>query len=322
MSLSRNLMFAIAFIVIALGAMGVSIYSIAHSKHPSEQNTLVYIPPGSGLLRVSWILKNNNLINAPWHFRLISTLYGKNSALKAGEFEIVAGSSVDDILLKITQGELYKRVLTIPEGFSNAQIAEIIDAAPGLEKPDLMPEEGYLLPETYFYHYGAKTSDILEQMAQKLNDELDMVWLQRPENFQLKTKHALLTLASIVEKETSLDSERTRVAAVFLNRLTKRMRLQSDPTVIYGITGGKLLERRLTADDLNEKTDYNTYRIYGLPPGPIANPGVASIEAVIHAEPSNDLYFVADGTGGHAFAATLREHNKNVKNWRRIRNSK
>lgn len=321
MNLSRNLVVVFVCCCIAIGASFAAVRYIATNKSATIENTIIYIPSGSGLLRVSWILKNSGLIRTPWHFRLISTLNGENTSLRAGEFEIVAGASVQDILLIITKGELYKRLFTIPEGSSNIQIADILELAPGLEKPTIMPEEGYLLPDTYFYHYGSKTSDILEQMAQKLTFELDLLWHQRPDSFPLLSKHQLLTLASIVEKETSLDSERSRVAAVFLNRLKKGMRLQSDPTVIYGITGGKLLDRRLTQADLKQKTDYNTYRIKGLPPGPIANPGIASIKAVLRAAPVKDLYFVADGTGGHAFATTLREHNKNVKKWRRIRNS-
>lgn len=322
MNLSRLLISILAYVCIILGTAGGAIDHIARAKYTAEQNTLVYIPAGSGLLRVSWILKNNNLIRSPWHFKLISSVNDKNSQLRAGEFEIEAGASVDTILLKITQGKIHKRRLIIPEGSSNAQITEIIAAAPGLSMLDILLPEGYLLPETYFYHYGSDTSVVLEQMAQKLSDKLDMVWQQRPANFPLKSKHELLTLASIVEKETALESERSRVAAVFLNRLKRGMRLQSDPTVIYGITGGKLLNRRLTAADLNRTTGYNTYKIRGLPPGPIANPGIASLKAVIHAAPVKDLYFVADGTGGHAFATTLREHNKNVKKWRRIRDSK
>ncbi len=322
MNLSRILLATLAYVCIALGTVGGAIYYIAHSKNSVDQNTLVYIPPGSGLLRISWILKNNNIIRSPWQFRLISTVNGMNSQLRAGEFEIVAGASVSAILDTITKGKLYKRRLIIPEGSSNVQIADIIKIAPGLEVPDIMPEEGYLLPETYFYHYGSKSSDIIEQMAQGLSEKLDKVWAQRPPNFSLRSKHELLTLASIIEKETSLESERKRVAAVFLNRLHRGMRLQSDPTVIYGITGGYKLDRRLTAADINQATEYNTYRIKGLPPGPIANPGLASIEAVINAAPVKDLYFVADGTGGHAFATTLDEHNKNVKKWRRIRDAK
>lgn len=313
MNLSRKFLVIFVCCCIVIGASFGAVHYIATNKSATKQNTIVYIPSGSGLLRVSWILKNNGLIHTPWHFRLISSLKGENGSLRAGEFEIMAGASVEDILLTITKGELYKRLLTIPEGSSNIQVAEILDMAPGLEKPTIMPEEGYLLPDTYFYHYGSKSSDILEQMAQKLTFELDLLWYQRPDDFPLMSKHELLTLASIVEKETSLDRERTRVAAVFLNRLKKGMRLQSDPTVIYGITGGKLLDRRLTKADIKQKTEYNTYRINGLPPGPIANPGIASIKAVLMAEPVKDLYFVADGTGGHAFATTLRDHNRNVK---------
>ena len=321
MNLSRNVVVILVCCCIAIAATFAAVHTIATGKNTVKENTIIYIPSGSGLLRVSWILKNKDLIRAPWHFRLISTLNGENTSLRAGEFEIIAGASVEEILFTITKGELYKRLFTIPEGSSNIQIAEILDAAPGLEKPTIMPEEGYLLPDTYFYHYGSKTSAILEQMAQKLIFELDPLWHQRPDDFPLISKHQLLTLASIVEKETSIDSERSRVAAVYLNRLKKGMRLQSDPTVIYGITGGKLLDRRLTKADLKERTDYNTYRIRGLPPGPIANPGIASIKAVLRPAAVNDLYFVADGTGGHAFAKTLREHNKNVKKWRRIRDS-
>lgn len=321
MSMSRFLLGIIAYVCIAIGTVGGALDHIAHKSGSHDTSAYIYIPPGSGLLRISWLLKNQGVISVPWHFEVISTLNGMNSRLRAGEFEIKAHASVQEILSIITEGQLYKRLLVIPEGLSNLQIEAIIDAAPGLDLVGALPPEGYILPDTYFYHYGTKASDFFAALEIKMNQELDALWIKRPENFPIKSKHDLLTLASIVEKETGLAGERHKVAAVFLNRLKRGMRLQSDPTVIYGITQGLPLDRRIKSSDLKADTAYNTYRIRGLPPGPIANPGRASIEAVIFAEPAKYLYFVADGSGGHAFAASLAEHNKNVRQWRKIRDA-
>ncbi len=321
MSLSRFFIWVVAFSCIVVGTLSGAIDHFSHKKSTTKENSLLYVPPGSGMLRISWILKNNNLIQEPWHFKLLSSINGANNRLRAGEFEIQAGASLRDILSALTVGKLHKRRLIIPEGTSNAQIADIFEAAPGLKRPDILPEEGYLLPETYFYHYGSETTVLIEQMSQQLTNTLDTLWNERSPDFPLKSKHELLTLASIVEKETGVASERKRVAGVFLNRLKRGMRLESDPTVIYGITNGLPLERRLRKSDLKRVTEYNTYKIKGLPRGPIANAGLASIEAVLNAAPGEDLFFVADGSGGHAFSKTLRQHNKNVRKWRKIRDA-
>ena len=221
----------------------------------------------------------------------------------------------------MTKGETVVRSFTIPEGLTVAEAMEIVAKAKGLAgaMPSSLPDEGRLLPETYHYSYYDSKAQAVRRMEKALDDALAKAWAGRDEGLPLNSPEEALILASIVEKETGVKAERARVAAVFLNRLRKGMRLQSDPTVIYGITQGKgPLGRDLTRADLDTLTPWNTYEITGLPPTPIANPGLASIKAVLHPEQSDDLYFVADGSGGHAFSKTLNEHNRNVAKWRKI----
>ena len=225
-----------------------------------------------------------------------------------------------DILKILTEGEVYVRRITFAEGLSSAEILDMVGAAEGLEGdlPESLPE-GSLLPETYHYVRGDTRGDLLARMRAARDAALDELWTERAEGLPVESKEEAVILASIVEKETALADERPQVAAVFLNRLKRGMPLQSDPTVVYGLTQGKEpLGRALTYDDLRSETAYNTYVIPRLPPGPIANPGRAAIAAVLNPADVSFLYFVADGTGGHAFANTLEEHNRNVANWRKI----
>jgi UPF0755 protein len=211
------------------------------------------------------------------------------------------------------------RKLTIPEGLTSTQIRDILAKAEGLSGSPLTAPEGSLLPETYDYAWGDTRAGLIRRMAAAQRTTLEALWRERQTGLPLTGPREAVILASIVEKETGAASERARVAAVFHNRLRRGMRLQSDPTIIYALTGGKTrLGRNLNRADLAIDHPYNTYRIKGLPPGPIANPGRAALIAVLNPVKSTELYFVADGSGGHAFAKTLKEHNRNVAKWRRL----
>tara|TARA_Y100001936_G_C16009478_1_gene632678 strand:- start:237 stop:989 length:753 start_codon:yes stop_codon:yes gene_type:complete len=240
--------------------------------------------------------------------------------LLAGEFKFQPNSSINKVALVISSGLTVKRRLTIAEGLTGNQIKNIIFSAPGLigEVPNAFWREGTLLPETYFYSYGNTRLSIVNRMRENLDQELKKAWLTRPENSPLKSSAEAMVLASIIEKETAINTERSIISGVFHNRLRSGMRLQSDPTVVYSITMGRRpLKRALLKKDLSFDSPFNTYVHKGLPPNPICNPGVASIKAAIMPARTPYFYFVADGLGGHAFASTLKEHIRNVVNWRK-----
>ena len=286
---------------------------------------VVLIPPGSHIQAIATTLVGRGIIRSDLLFRLASRLSKADRALKSGEFRIPARASVTGVLDVLTRGETVARTFTIPEGLTVAEALEIVAKAEGLMGPlPAPPDEGRLLPETYHYAYYDTKIQAVRRMEQAMDAALAKAWAGRDEGLPLNSPAEALILASIVEKETGVKAERARVAGVFLNRLRKGMKLQSDPTVIYGITEGKApLGRDLTRADLDTPTPWNTYAVQGLPPTPIANPGLAAIDAVLHPEATKDLYFVADGTGGHAFAETLQGHNRNVAKWRKIqRNGK
>ncbi len=242
--------------------------------------------------------------------------------LKIGEYEIPENATLNQIKNTITSGRMYNRFLTIPEGLTIKQIFEIINQYDDLSgKITVKVEDGELLPQTYAYNKNISKDDIVLKMKQAMTETIDVEWENRDENLPLKNKQEAIILASIVEKETSIPEERPVVASVFYNRLAKNMRLQSDPTVVYTLTKkyGNMRGRKLYKKDLEVSTRYNTYKIKGLPIGAIANPGIESIRAVLHPAKTEYFYFVADGSGGHKFAETLEEHEKNRANWRKIR---
>jgi UPF0755 protein len=245
-------------------------------------------------------------------------VYYAKTPLKAGEYQVPAGATPLEVLGKIADGEVFKRVVTVPEGFSAAQVMAALNGAEGLEgEPPTAVREGSVLPETYQYIWGETREEVLARMQQAHSAATQKLWEQRAAALPVKSLEEAIVLASVVEKETGLPGERPDVAAVFTNRLMKGMPLQSDPTVIYAITKGLPLGRALTRRDLEETASpYNTYKVGGLPPGPICNPGLESIKAVLNPPSTNFLYFVATGTGGHVFATTLDEHNRNVRRYK------
>ena len=278
------------------------------------------LPRGAGVQNIAEALEREGVISNALLFRLGAKVQGAERSLKAGEYAIPAGASMAEVLDRIRRGEVVQRKITVAEGLTSYDIVQLVNAAEMLEGEIAeIPPEGSLAPETYFYERGESRAEVIARMRAAQASALDALWEKRAEGLPIETKEEALILASIVEKETGVPEERPRVASVFVNRLRKRMRLQTDPTVIYGITLGKgPLDRPIRRSDLNAKTPYNTYQIDGLPPTPIANPGRAAIEAVLNPAQTDDLYFVADGTGGHVFAKTLAEHNKNVRAWRKI----
>ncbi len=281
------------------------------------------IPPGTGVSGIARRLEQAGVIERGFVFEMGARLLHGRS-LRAGEYEIPAQASTHAIVELLASGKTYVRRLTVPEGLTTAEALEIVGAAEALSgQIGKQPGEGELLPETYNYSYGDKRDDMVVRMAAAMQRTLAELWDRRAPDLPLATPREALILASIVEKETGVEAERARVAGVFMNRLRLGMRLESDPTVVYALSrGGEPLGRALTRKDLETDDPYNTYRNVGLPPGPIANPGRAALAAVLAPMSTNELYFVADGAGGHRFARTYAEHLKNVARYRALRDGR
>jgi UPF0755 protein len=288
---------------------------------PLDQEQILVVDPGSGVSAIAARLKDAGLLKDPIIFLLGVRLENQARSLQAGEFLIPARASARQIMEILSSGRTLVRRLTVPEGLTSREIMDLVAAADALtgNAPEALPE-GSLLPETYHYQRGDSRGELVGRMQESLQAALAELWPQRAEGLPLKNPEEAVILASIVEKETGVGGERPLVASVFYNRLAKGMPLQSDPTVIFALTKGKApLGRALTRQDWKVDDPYNTYQNTGLPPGPIANPGRASLEAVLRPAESGYLYFVADGQGGHAFTKTLAEHNRNVQKLRRLR---
>ncbi len=290
---------------------------------PLPEQSIVFIPAGSGLAGIAQLLEDENVIEDERLFQIGVRVLGQARSLKAGEYAFPAAVSMRGAAEILASGEVVVRRLTIVEGITSHEAVALIEAAEGLEGSlEDVPPEGSLLPETYHYRRGDSRQSVLERMKASRDKVLSELWEARAEGLPIKTPEEAVILASIVEKETGVADERALVAGVFVNRLNKGMRLQSDPTVTYGITlGVRPLGRELSRRDLRQPSPYNTYVINGLPPAPIANAGRAALAAVLNPEATGYLYFVADGTGGHAFAKTLKQHNRNVAKWRRFKRS-
>jgi UPF0755 protein len=282
---------------------------------PLASARAVEVPHGT-LSQVSEALAKAGVVAHPRVFRLAASLTGGAEHLHAGELPFPEHASIRQVLLTLRTAKPVQHKLTIPEGLTAAQIARLFDRNDILTGETPLPPEGTVLPQTYIFERGTTRAALMERAEAAMQKTLDHVWAERAPDLPLTSPMQLLTLASIVERETARPEERPHVAAVFLNRLRQHMRLQSDPTVAYALSGGAVSAGgSFTHADLELNNPYNTYRFAGLPPGPICSPGLASLEAVARPEPSDDLYFVVDGTGGHAFARTLDEHQRNVAKW-------
>lgn len=308
-----------------LGVGGVVIYGIMtfNAEGSFDENRTFVVEPGNALTTVAQRLQEQGLISNALVFRLGATALNRDSDIKAGEFNIAAASSMAEILRELTEGRAIQFQVVVPEGFTSWQVVERVNADENLTgNISVLPPEGSLLPGAYSYRRGDTRASVIERMTAAMDAALAEVWAGRAEDLPLQTPAELLILASIVEKETGLASERAMVAGVFVNRLKINMRLQSDPTIIYGITlGQSTLGRGLRRSEIDQATPYNTYQIDRLPPGPIANPGIESLRAVANPEPHDYLYFVAAGavpSDGHVFARTYTEHQRNVAAYREI----
>ena len=284
----------------------------------SETEKIVVVDKGTTSTMVARKLFIEGVISHPLLFRIVARIKGLDKTLKAGEYLFASHISLIEVIEQMAKGEIMYRKITLPEGLTTAQMLDLIAEDEFLSGDiSLEPLEGELLPETYSYSRGDSKDSIIRQAKDAMNKALDKAWENKDEHLPIKNKKQLLILASIIEKETGVAEERGLVASVFVNRLRKGMKLQTDPTVIYALTKGKKeLGRVLLRKDLETDSLYNTYKYYGLPPSPICNPGKDSLKAAANPEISNYLYFVASGNGGHNFATSLNEHNKNVKAWK------
>ncbi|MEQ1931715.1 MAG: endolytic transglycosylase MltG [Parvularculaceae bacterium] len=308
--------------LLAAGALGVGGYFAwreAKKPGPLGADAVVLLKPGSSVSAIATELAAAGAIRNETLFVAAVRVKGAQAALKAGEYKIPARASVLDVIGLLVEGKSILHYFTAPEGRTSAQVLRGLgEDETLLGDLTLMPAEGELLPETYAYTRGETRDGMIRLMTKAQDDLIERLWNDRATDLPYTTREEAIILASIVEKETGVPDERPRIAAVFVNRLKRGMRLESDPTVIYGLTQGEPLGRGLRVSELRKETPYNTYLIKGLPPTPIANPGRHSIEAVLNPMETRDIFFVADGTGGHAFAETLAEHNRNVAKWRKV----
>ena len=286
---------------------------------PAAQEKIVLIEPGEHLASISQKLASAGAVENPVLFQIGVRIRAQGAKLRAGEYAIPAHASMADVMGILALGKSIQHKLTAAEGLTSQMIYDIVKADLVLTgDAGAAPSEGTLLPETYLFTRGTTRAQMLARMEKAQAELIAKLWPARAGDLPFTTVHDAIVLASIVEKETAIPEERRHIAAVFENRLRIGMRLQSDPTIIYGITKGYPLGRGIRESELNGATPYNTYVISGLPPTPICNPGKDAIAAVLDPEISKDLYFVADGSGGHVFSASIGEHAKNVAKWRKL----
>ncbi len=319
--IAGNALLTVIFLLTVVGGIGLraSASSASTCRDRSPQDKVVNIPRG-GIRDTADLLVREGVIDQPYLFIAGALVLKAQNDLKSGEYRFTRNASLRDVVDTIIDGKVVQHAFTIAEGLTSDQIVQRLmenDALTGNIRD--VPREGTLLPETYRFTYGTTREQMIQRMQQAQRRAVQEIWERRSADLPIKTPEQLVTLASIVEKETGKPEERTRVAAVFVNRLRSKMKLQSDPTIIYGLVGGKgSLGRPIQRSEIEQPTPYNTYVIDGLPPGPIANPGRASLEAAANPARTKELYFVADGTGGHAFADTYEQHQKNVARLRAL----
>ncbi len=310
------------FLLVAL----IAVWAVYYAPGPSArqgQTTVVTLPSGSGVSAIAARMKAAGVIRSTDLFRAAATLTGADRRLRAGEYEVPSGTSLAGVLNLLVEGRVVRHFVTLPEGWSSLQAVDILNKEAVLTGTVAeTPEEGSLWPDTYEVSRGDTRQSVIDRMQRAATENLRLLWSQRSPATVARTPEEAVILASIVEKETALAAERPRVAAVFSNRLRAGMRLESDPTIVYGVTKGRPLGRGIRRSELLAPTPWNTYQINGLPPTPIANPGKEAVKAVLNPPADPALFFVADGSGGHAFALTYDEHLQNVARWRQIERQK
>lgn len=311
-----------ALIVIGLVIAGAVMWGVTQVEGPgplAEDRTFT-VPRGASLARMADALEAEGVIGSAKLFRLNARYRDQETGLRYGEYAIPAQASMTQVLSILTSGRVIQYPVTVAEGLTSWEVVELLRRVEALDgEIDEVPPEGSLAPDTYAVQRGDTRAEVLARMRALQERRIADAWAARSPDNPLRSPEELVIMASIIEKETAVADERNRVSAVFHNRLRRGMRLQSDPTIIYGITEGQgSLGRALTRRDIDTRTDWNTYTIDGLPRTPIANPGGEALVAAALPDQTDELYFVADGTGGHAFARTLEEHNRNVAAWRAI----
>ena len=314
---------AIVALITFFGGLVLAGYAAINYKYErggtGVEKGVFVVPKGAGLSRIADKLETEGFVKDAFIFKLVTKLRGNEANFKAGEFGIDQNASMAAVYDSLANGKAILYPFTAAEGLTSAMIVRSLDAVPTLKDDNpAVPAEGTLLPETYLTPRGMTQSQLLQKMALAQKQLLDEAWEKRDPTIPVKTKQEAIILASVVEKETGIGMERGMVAGVFTNRLRQGMKLQSDPTIIYGITKGEPLGRRIRRSEIDRRTDWNTYQFPALPKTPICNPGKDAILAVLNPTETDALFFVADGTGGHAFAKTLREHERNVAKWRKI----
>ena len=314
----RVLMGVLGVLVLLAGGAAVYGTRLYDTPGPLPDARAVVVPRG-GLEQIAGALVAEGVVDSAWTLQLAALATRGEGALKAGELEFPAGASLRQVLGVLRTARPVQHRLTVPEGLTAAQVVTLLERTPALKGPVVLPAEGRMLPDTYLFDRGTARAVVVERGTRAMDRALAAAWEARVKGLPLTTPEQALTLASIVERETGKVEERPLVAAVFLNRLARGMKLQSDPTVVYGASGGLgVLDHGITRAELDRDDPYNTYRVAGLPPGPIAMPSAASLRAVTQPAQSDSLFFVADGTGGHVFARTNEEHVRNVAKWRGI----
>lgn len=310
------------FVIAAL----VAAWSVFYAPGPSAregQATIVTLPSGAGVSAIAATLKSAGVIRSTDMFKAAATLTGADRKLRAGEYEVPSKASLRSVIVLLVEGRVVRHYVTLPEGWSSAQAVDILNDQPILiGTVDVTPDEGSLWPDTYEVSRGETRNSVIARMRRARDENLARLWAARSPTTVVRSPEEAMILASIVEKETGLAAERPRVAAIFTNRLRAGMRLESDPTIVYGVTRGRPLGRGIRRSELDRATAWNTYQIDGLPPTPIANPGRDAIAAVLNPPRTDELFFVADGSGGHVFARTYDEHLVNVARWREIERRK
>jgi UPF0755 protein len=317
--MAGGVLFALAAFLLVAGAWVMWTYAGPGPKAPEGAATTVVLERGAGLAGIADDLAKAGVIRSKALFIAAAKLSGASKRLKAGEYQFRSGTSMAGVIGDIRVGKVVKHFITVPEGWTSEMAYEAVANSPVLTGTAEIPPEGSLLPDTYQVQRGDDRAAVIRRMQAARDKLLAQLWAGRDPSLPFTTPEEAVTLASIVEKETAVPAERPRIAAVFVNRLRAGMRLESDPTIIYGVSRGRPLGRGLTREEIDAPTAYNTYKITGLPPTPIANPGRAALAAVMNPPSTGELYFVANGSGGHSFSSTYAEHEANVRRWLQLR---